>query len=506
MHARSLSNYPQHFNHNDRLMKHLYKGICAALLLAGATSCNDWLDVQPASQVEDTELFTTENGFKEALSGVYSSMVNESTYTREMTYGAIAILGHEWSNYPTTINNTPTGYEELGEYDYENSLTESIIANIWATSYNGIANVNNLLNHIDEQQSLFTNNNYAIIKGEALALRAFLHFDLLRCFGVSYAVNPAMPAIPYSTDLTYRVFPQLTVQEVAASIEADLLEAEQLLQVDPILTGEEITELDDSGYLMNRQVHLNYYAVKALQARLYMWMQRYGDAEAAAEEVINSGAFPWVDLNVVSVGHDYAFATEQIFALNNTTMSTLFDNYMSPESEFSTFSLTVEDFGEYFDNVTTDYRYLYQFQSGTENEAVNWRFLLKYSNPAENLGEDFEERSYYSDKMPLIRLGEMYLILAECRYRNGGDALAPLNDLRTARAASLIDVLPSDFYDLLIREYRRELFGEGQLFFLYKRLNRPAVIGSDADVITLKAYTFPLPISETDVTQRENNR
>ena len=100
----------------------------------------------------------------------------------------------------------------------------------------------------------------------------------------------------------------------------------------------------------------------------------------------------------------------------------------------------------------------------------------------------------------------MYLILAECRYRNGGDALAPLNDLRTARAASLIDVLPSDFYDLLIREYRRELFGEGQLFFLYKRLNRPAVIGSDADVITLKAYTFPLPISETDVTQRENNR
>lgn len=493
-------------------MKHLYKGICTVLLLAGTTSCSDWLDVQPASQVEDTELFTSESGFKEALSGVYSSMVNESTYTREMTYGAMAILGHEWSNVPTQLTNInngasiTTGYEELGEYNYENTTSESIIANIWATSYNGIANVNNLINHIDDRQSFFTGNNYAIIKGESLALRAFLHFDLLRCFGVSYAVNSNMPAIPYSTDLSYRVFPQLTVQEVAESVEADLLEAEQLLQVDPILTGEEITEMDDNGYLMNRQVHLNYYAVKALEARLYMWMQRYDDAEAAAEVVINSDAFPWADLNVLSLGHDYGFATEQIFALNNTTMSTLFDSYMSPESDYSTFSLTVGDFGEYFDNITTDYRYLYQFQSGTENEAVNWRYLLKYSNPTSNLGEDFEDRSYYSDKMSLIRVGEMYLILSECRYRNGGDALAPLNELRTARASTTINALPADYYDLLIREYRRELFGEGQLFFLYKRLNRAVVMGSNADVIALRAYTFPLPVSETDVAQRENNR
>ena len=88
-----------------------------------------------------------------------------------------------------------------------------------------------------------------------------------------------MPAIPYSTDLSYRVFPQLTVAQVAESVKNDLLDAEQLLLADPILTGEEITELDDNGYLMNRQVHLNYYAVKALQARLYMWMKDYTEAD-----------------------------------------------------------------------------------------------------------------------------------------------------------------------------------------------------------------------------------
>lgn len=489
------------------MKQYIYKGICAVLLLAGSSSCNDWLDVQPASQVEDTELFTTENGFKEALAGVYSSMVSENTYAMEMTFGSIAVLGHEWSNLPgTQIAANASAYEALGEYDYNNALSESVIASIWSTSYNGIANVNNLLNHIDERQSLFTNNNYNIIKGEALALRAFLHFDLLRCFGVSYAVNPDMPSIPYCTDLTYRVFPQLTVQEVANSIEADLLEAEQLLQVDPILTGEEITEMDDNGYLMNRQVHLNYYAVKALEARLYMWMQRYGDAETAAEVVINSGAFPWVDLSVTSVGHDYGFATEQIFALNNTTLSTVFDTYFSPESDYVTFSLTSEALSEYFENVTSDYRYLYQFQNGTQNEKVNNRYLLKYSNPTIVQGEEFEDSPYYSNKMPLIRLGEMYLIVAECRYRNGGDALTSLNELRAARASVPLNTLPNDFYDALINEYRRELFAEGQLFFLYKRLNRTNVKGSDVDMIATKAYTFPLPVSETDPAQRENNR
>lgn len=481
--------------------KFIYKSACMLLMLAGMTSCNDWLDVQPASQVEDTELFETETGFKEALSGVYSSMLSENSYGKEMTFGTMSVLAQEWSNVPSSSSQ----YTDLGEYNYSSTLASNVIAQIWATSYNGIANVNNLLKYIDGKRMLFTGHNYEIIKGEALALRAFLHFDLLRCFGVSYEVNPSMPSIPYSTDLSYRVFPQLTVQQVAEKIKGDLMDAEQLLQVDPILTGEKITELDDNGYLMNRQVHLNYYAVKALQARLYMWMKDYTEAEKAANAVISSNAFPWAQLSVVSLGHDYAFATEQIFALNNINLSNLSDTYFAINQSTS-FSLNAEVREEYFDNTTTDYRYLYQFQSGTESEYVNLRYLMKYSNPQVNLGEEFEERDYYSNKMPIIHLGEMYLIVAECRYRNGGDALSVLNTLRTARSASVLETMPADFYSELIREYRRELLGEGQLFFVYKRLNRASIPGTDADMIGEKAYTFPLPVSETDAAQRENNR
>lgn len=462
-------------------------GLCIIL-----TACNDWLDVQPKSQVEDSELFSTETGFKEALSGVYSSMVNEATYTKEMLYGTIAILGQEWTNYPSA------NYQDMVDYNYSAAYPTSIIANIWKNNYNSIANVNNIINQIDGKEGLFSYNNFSIIKGEALALRAFLHFDLLRCFGVSFAQNPDMPAIPYCTELTYRVFPQLTVRQVADKIKEDLTAAKSLLKADPIYTGEEITEMVDNGYLINRQVHLNYYAVTGLLARFYMWVGDYGLARSEAQEVVDSQLFPWATDANLRTGADRSFVTEQLFALNNLTMSNLSELYFNSESNTTSFSLSLENLMNYYNNNTADYRYLYLFQSGTTGDLADYRYLTKYNVSA-------SDETYYTNKMPLIRISEMYLILAECDYRTTGDGTNRLKELREARGVTN-DIQVSDFYDELIKEYRREFLGEGQLFFLYKRLNYAAIVGSDADAIGEKVYTFPLPISETEMAQRNDNR
>ncbi len=476
----------------------IYKGMLLTALCVLLTACNDWLDVQPESQVEDTELFKSETGFKEALSGVYSSMVSDNTYAKELTFGAIGVMGQEWDRYPSSSYGP--SYQDIINYDYTTSAAQSMIASVWTSLYNGIANVNNILKHIDGAEKKFTGKNFAIIKGEALALRAFQHFDLLRCFGVSYAVDPDMPAIPYCTDLTYRVFPQLTVKQVAEKIETDLLEAEKLLAVDPILTGEEITELNDNGYLMNRQVHLNYYAVKGLQARLYMWMQRYTDAEACAKAVIDSEVFTWATNVDMSEGTDMAFATEQLFALNNMTLSTLSETYFDPEGSLSVFGVEKQKIeSEYYVDYG-DYRLVYGFAPGLGDNSDYW-FLKKYNVLAST-------DLYYVNKMPLIRLSEMFLIQAECEYRAGNaEAYKTWNVLRTNRGASELNSNPSDFYGELINEYRREFFGEGVLFFLYKRLNSATIYGStETDIIASKGYTFPLPMSETDAAQRENNR
>ena len=474
------------------MKKTTYIFLLTALLL---TACNDYLDVQPRSQVEDTELFETESGFKEALAGVYSSMVSTSTYSKEMTYGLIGVLGQEWDFYYSAQ------YDDAVAYDYDAAYPTNYLRSIWSTNYSGIANVNNLIAHVDENTKLFSTDNHDVIKGEALALRAFLHFDLLRCFGVSFAVNPDQPSIPYSTALSYRVFPQLTVREVAQAVINDLKAAEELLlKSDPIVTGREISEANDNGYLMNRQVHLNYYAVKALEARVYMWMGNYSQALEAANTVIESNQFEWATVANMQAGYDRCLASEHLFALNNLTLTADIANiYFSDDSQYS-FAVTRDRLLNYFDNATQDYRYTFLYKSGTATHSNN-RYLTKYDPPSGNT-------LYYMNKMPLIRISEMYLIKSEVEYRNGDEdgARATLNQLRVARNLPAITELPTDFELTLIQEYRRELMGEGQLFFLYKRLNRQNVLYSDVDMVATKSYTFPLPITETEAAQREANK
>lgn len=459
-------------------------------------SCDSWLDVQPRSQVEDTELFESEGGFKEALAGVYSSMVSTSTYAKELTYGFIGVLGQEWSYYYSSQ------YDDAAAYNYDATYPTNFINGIWTTNYSGIVNVNNLLAHIDDDEKLFSADNHDVIKGEALALRAMLHFDLLRCFGLSFAVNPEKPSIPYSTALDYHVFPQLTVRQVAASVLADLLEAETLLRShDPIVTGRTITEQDDNGYLINRQLHLNYYAVKGLEARVYMWTGQYEEAWDAANEVIASGRFTWSTPENMERGYDRCLADEHLFALNNLTLTAdIADNYFSESSQYS-FAVNRERLLAYYDNATQDYRYTFLFKSGTGTTYDN-RYITKYDEPAGAAS------TYYKYKMPLLRLPEMYLVKSEAEYRRGleSDALATLNELRTARNLTALPELPADYYTELVNEYRRELLGEGQLFFLYKRLNSTMISYSDVDLVATRAYTFPLPISETTSAEREDNR
>lgn len=457
------------------------------------TSCNDWLSVHPDQEIEDTELFTTQNGFKEALAGVYSSMVNENTYSKEMTFGTLGVLAQEWDNYPAV-------YKDLALYDYDAASSQNYIGNIWSTSYNSIANVNNILKHIDGKENLFYEGNFNIIKGEALALRAMLHFDLLRCFGVSYAVNPNQPAIPYCTDLTYRVFPQLTVKEVAEKVSQDLKDAEELLKVDPILTGREITEWDDNGYLLNRTMHLNYYAVKALQARVAMWTGNYADALAAANVVLNSGKFEWATQDDMSRGFDRSMVNEQVFGLNNVNLTRLGDSYFNESYNSNSFSLKRDNQLAYYNNETTDLRYLFLFKSGETGEYIDYRYPVKFV-------QSESSDPYFRNKMPMIRIGELVLIKAEVNNRLNGTGLDDLNELRVARNLAELETLSGSFEDELVRQYRAELLGEGQYFFLLKRLNKVMIPrAEEVDAVSQKVYTFPLPISETDVAQRQPNR
>ncbi|MCK7554925.1 RagB/SusD family nutrient uptake outer membrane protein [Chitinophaga sedimenti] len=458
--------------------------LIGCLLSVSLLSCNKWLDVKPDSQVKDSELFSSETGFKEALSGVYSAMTYEPLYGRELTFGLMGALACEWDYQNSS-------YQADKAYAYKTSSTSlDRIDAIWEGVYNAIANDNKILENIDSRKSVFGGDNYSIIKGEALALRAFLHFDLLRTFGASYAEDPAKLTIPYVTASSKQIFPQLSVTQVIDKVLEDLTAAEALLKADPILTGKTVTIADDNGYLMNRQVHLNYYAVKGLMARIYLYKQDYPNALANAEAVINSTRFPWITPAALSnrTIADLTFSTEHLFALNNIRLNTIALNAFSSTGS-SVFYISSASLQDYYNSHPEDYRYLYWFKV---NDLGDY-YLDMYTQLTSTSWP-----MAYRNKMPLLKVSEMHFIAAECQQKTDYDkAVEHINAVRKARGLTASPINAADFETVLAQEYRKEFIGEGQLFFYHKRKNNTAIPkATGLNLVQLKGYKLPLPVSE----------
>ena len=65
------------------------------------TSCNDWLDVEPKSQIKEENHFDREGGYKDQLTGIYTAMTERSMYGQNMGIGFVEVLSHR---YDSTVN------------------------------------------------------------------------------------------------------------------------------------------------------------------------------------------------------------------------------------------------------------------------------------------------------------------------------------------------------------------------------------------------------------------
>ena len=465
-------------------------------------SCNEWLDVQPESEIEGTQMFSTETGFKDVLSGIYANMASANLYGRELTYGLLDVIGGCY--YEAGYNGV---YAYALNNDYEQTCVETLINTIWQQGYYTIASINELINQLDHADpSMFAKDNLNVMKGEAIGLRAFLHFDLLRLFAKSYAVDPSSPAIPYVTNYSFHVTPTSTVSETIDYILADLQQAAQLLQSsDPIATGREITVVDDDGYLMNRQFHMNYYAVLATMARVCLYKNDFAQARQYAQQVINSGKFTWTKVDdVVSssdADRDRTFTSEQVFALQNDDLK----DYIAGNI-YGDFRIRLNIMIYWISAVfpagshSTDWRYVYFFT----NDKVN---SYGYAYASKKLWQEGMNEKYVN-RMPIIRLPEMYLILAESDVEH---AATPLNVIREHRGVTVPVTLTTEsaLQDEITKEYFREYYNEGQLFHRYKRINANQRFGYyNFSKVSFNPdkYVLPMPSEEIEFGGREQNQ
>ncbi|MCL2561191.1 MAG: RagB/SusD family nutrient uptake outer membrane protein [Rikenellaceae bacterium] len=494
------------------MKKHISLLICFTATLT-FVSCSDWLDVKPSTQLDREELLSSEKGYGEAIAGIYARMCRASLYGREMTWGAMDVLA---GNY--TALTLPAMYNGIKEYAYVESGGSSVstdavrmLEQFWSGLYNVIAGINSILENIDDNRYLFTEDNYSVIKGEAIGLRAFLHFELYRMFADVYEKSKDQEILPYVVKLTPLVTPLLTGEEMMSVIISQLEEAVRLLENDPMRLGTtppHVLASSTSGNISawhNRRFHFNYYAAKATLARVYLWKGDKENALRTALEVIDDQPtrFPWVlttNLTSIELGsgtnQDRTFATEHIFALNVMNMDNLISGFLNniPVSDGTNLRLTSmrNMFATNDQGVDPRFRYMYTMHSANE-------FMLsKFYQPA-------MVSSHFKYRMPLIRISEMYYIVAECAD-NWEDGLEYLEIVRRQRGYTTMPLTNVNNQQTLLNEiyteYRKEFTGEGQLWFWYKRQQSPAITNMTFNR-GLEAYIFPYPENEILYGNRE---
>jgi hypothetical protein len=486
--------------------KIFYIGIIVSFL---CLSCNDWLDVKPRTRVDQNDFFTKEKGFKDALTGCYIQLNGTNLYGLRMTITDLEYLAQHW-----VLNGTRhEGPIELRDFNYAGDYPRNAIKSIYGALYNVIANANSLLAALDEHGDVINSGDVrGVIKAEALAIRAFCHFDALRLFGQMPRNGTRRVALPYALEVTRDLILYYSFEQFTALLLQDLDAAEELFALhDPVMQYN-LEELDmtnlmapiqlDDDYFAFRRCHFNYLGVKALKARVYMYMGT-DDARAKAHEhatavieATDRAGRPAVSL---AGGADFArenftLPSECIVALSN------FDLKNTVDGLFSATGLNIESPGRLDGDLfagrdrSVNNRYLNVWdQTNLEYGYYVRPVITKYRQSS--LSFTATQLATQQQEIPLLRLSEMYLIAMETADPVEANALYKTYMLARNEIITT-DLTPDQLQAEILAEYRREFFAEGQMFFTYKRLGTAKLLWKGDREVTEDDYIVPLPDTE----------
>lgn len=458
------------------MKKRYFIGLLVGFLVLNS-SCSDWLDVNPRTEMKEEEMYQSEKGFKNVMNGIYIQVASENLYGKNMSYYFPDLLAGYW--YKT--NNSTENY--IMSYIYTNKQVESVVKTIWSKYYTAIAHINDLLENLDKTDVNFTYGNKELLYGEAYGLRAFLHLDILRLFGpVPLGVSDGTEAIPYVTELTRDLskLVSVTYGEVKRKILEDLDRAEKYLENDPFMQGSmydlnnpegnDISYTPDDDWHYYRQTHFNTYAVNATRARFYQWI---GDKEQAliyAEKVVGVKNVDGTNKFTLATNSTYAnsekgalvMACEHIFAVNCSNLQDIINGVLILSSSSLNPDLYLQNswISKVYENPESD------------NRSKGGRYF-------QTNGSDAHYLKYYesgtiaaTDMIPLIRLAEMYLILIE--NSDLADAQRYFETFRQARGMDFAISIGNETArkNQVEKEYRKDFWGEGQMFYYYKRQNK----------------------------------
>lgn len=456
------------------------------------SSCSSWLDVQPFDQVSEDKQYSKAEGFYNQLNGIYKSLATKDLYGQELTWGILDVIAQYYvMGYYSDCENR--AYWNAAGLEYEDDKVRPYIDRFWEQMYHTIANCNNLIqNTMIADSSLFPNKEVErrCIEGEARALRAMIHFDLLRMFAPAPQKDMKGKHIPYVNQFPTHIPIKISTEEVLDKIEEDLELAHAMTADYDTLNTSLFSSIyrrlllsGSHSFMAHRGYRLNHYAIKALLARFCLYK---GDKEKAifwASDVIKYKKwFSFSDEYDIKYDAVMKLYGDVIFAFYNNNTALYEEHENTGDSRLQAWDLDVL-FSS--DDIYDVRRYQWNFEENVP---------LKIKRVEEN-----KQGNVCNLMIPMIRLSEMYYILSECYFEKDVEqAKKYLNIVREARGCE--SELPnvktqSDFNKLILQDFRREMYGEGQLFFFYKRLGMDA-IGDESTMVSYGTkYVFPIPES-----------
>ena len=475
-------------------MKNIKLYIIGALAIC-VTSCSKWLDVKPEDKFIEEEVYKSKQGFADGLNGIYLKLGASNMYGSQLTMETVDIL----AKYYNISSIHSVERRNLVEYAYAQDDAKNKIDNIWTNFYLNILNINKFIENVDQYgNAVLDKEEHNVMRGEGLALRAYLYFDLLRLFAPAYHVDNESKLIPYYGKSSYEFAEFSTSKYIAERILEDLNTAEQLLAVsDPVINMVVVdrtmgsVDLGTKPYMVFRNYHMNYFAVKGLQARVNLYLGNKAEALKAAETVIAAKSkFPWLSTTSSPFTDNKIFSTEILFAFENPKRTSIYDNLFNPSQDDKSILAAGSNsnyLNKVFENWENDYRYANQWiQSG----GKTYRTFQKYKAPT---------YGNYQNTIAGLRLSEVFLIAAECT-NDQDKAIEYLNEIRRHRNCDVLGSGANISLSIAL-EYRKEFYGEGQLWYFYKRTNASSILSATtANEVNINEndYTFPIPLSELD--------
>lgn len=436
----------------------IYKTLMVGILSMSIVSCdlnqspNDKLEIDKA-----WESVTDAERFKVGMYKVYKD-INGGMYTY-------------CTDYQSDLFNATLGFGNRGgdlyRWDFGNSQYD--ITDLYRGCYNCIREANNIIGNIDRvrdkltgtpEENVKANSKLDQILGEAHLIRALAYNLLTVRFSKAY--NPATA----NSDLGMPIVKVINVSEKPSR--STLAETYEFIKSELVLARNflKVQGKPNTHYLTVD-------VIDALDARVNLNMQKYDEAIKSVETIV--ARYPLVTTSE-ALTKQWLNDESTEYILNTfsslderVNSSAVFLSYNTALKAYSPDLLPAQWVVDLYEEDDLRFSVCFRKDSVITNnvKAKDIIMLNKYpGNPALKKSD----HDYYHKGRP-FRVAELYLIAAEAGYMKKDETVAKkwLNDLRTARGASIISSSGETLFNDIKEEWVREFVGEGMRIDQLKR-------------------------------------